>query len=86
VYLSFSGSAILHRKVANDHWVKGRWSAWDIGSGINQPEKPANPRPLENAVEDGEGFVMPKLAASWEELVQVLSGSGAKADGCVSVS
>jgi hypothetical protein len=65
----------------NDHTVSGRWTATEHGSGINQPHRD----PIsDSSIDDGSVmFAMPKLATSWNELTELLSASGAKADGCV---
>jgi hypothetical protein len=64
--------------------VKGRWTIAGLGSGINQPltvEGPSLPR--EPALADGyDFFEMPKLAASWEELLELLRERELNARGC----
>jgi hypothetical protein len=68
----------------NNHTVKGRWTIAGLGSGINQPltvEGPSLPR--EPALADGyDFFEMPKLAASWEELLELLRERELNARGC----
>jgi hypothetical protein len=65
----------------NDHTVSGRWTAAEHGSGINQPIR----TPIETgAGDDGSTvFAMPRLATSWDGLNTLLSGVGAKVEGCV---
>jgi hypothetical protein len=68
----------------NDHTVKGRWTIAGLGSGINQTPTVEGPFiPREPALAEGYGlFEMPKLAASWEELQELLRERGQNARGC----
>jgi len=66
----------------NDHWAQGRWSAFSIGSGINdaQADELHDKKP---AIEDAGSFVMPQIATSWEQLERLLKAAGARSHGCV---
>jgi len=66
----------------NDHWAKGRWSSFKVGSGINQADEDQSQKfPV---LEDGaDSFAMPEIATSWGELERLLSAKGASARGCV---
>ena len=68
----------------NDHTVKGRWTIAGLGSGINQtPNVEGSSIPREPALAEGYGLLeMPKLAASWEELLEILRERGLNARGC----
>lgn len=55
----------------NDHSVSGRWSAFEIGSGITGQPSPDL---------SGATFTMPKLTTSWSELDEILRAAGASAD------
>jgi hypothetical protein len=63
----------------NDHSAEGRWSAFPIGSGINEPDEGPAPAPTV----DRPTFAMPKIASSWDELETLLEATGAKAQGCI---
>jgi hypothetical protein len=69
----------------NDHRQKGRWSILESGSGINRDQNAPDTSTLKQAVLEGgaTAFEMPRLAATWEELVQLLDATGAKAERCV---
>jgi len=78
----YRGKIILK---TNDHVQMGPWTVLDAGSGVTQDEAACKASPVERASMD-EGatvFKMPRLAASWNELVTFLDATGAKADGCV---
>ena len=61
----------------NDHSAEGRWSAFPIGSGINEPDAPPVPS-IERPT-----FAMPQIASSWSELESLLQATGAEAKGCI---
>jgi hypothetical protein len=65
----------------NDHTQKGRWSILESGSGINRDANA--PDTSTSNLEHGATVFGPRLAATWEELVQFLDATGAKAEGCV---
>jgi hypothetical protein len=69
----------------NDHMQKGRWSILEHGSGINRDQSaPDTSASMQAALKDGAtAFEMPRLAATWEEFVQFLAATGAKAEGCI---
>lgn len=68
----------------NDHTAKGRWTIAPLGSGINQiPNIEDFSIPREPALAEGYAFFeMPKLAASWKELLEILQERGLDARGC----
>lgn len=61
----------------NDHSAEGRWSAFPIGSGINEPDAPTT-----SSIEHPT-FSMPQIASSWSQLESLLTATGASAQGCV---
>jgi len=69
----------------NDHTQKGRWSILESGSGVNRdPTTPDTTTSKQAVLEDGAtAFAMPRLAATWEELVQFLNATGVKAERCI---
>ena len=67
----------------NDHSVKGRWTIAELGSGINRPSHVVDPGPHQSVRDDGvELFEMPRLASSWNELLEILREQGLYASGC----
>jgi hypothetical protein len=66
----------------NNHVTIGRWTSFEGGSGINQPD--AAKQSSSREMEGGDSFEMPKIAQSWNELQTLLRGSGAVAEGSTS--
>jgi hypothetical protein len=77
----YRGRTIIQR---NDHTVKGRWTIAPLGSGINQiPGGETSSISREPVIAEGYGFFdMPKLATSWEELLDILRNRGLNARSC----
>jgi hypothetical protein len=68
----------------NDHTQKGRWSILEHGSGVNRDQAAPIANLGQSAIEDGaDVFHMPRLAATWEQLVKILDTKGAQTEGCV---
>jgi hypothetical protein len=69
----------------NDYTQKGRWSIFEGGSGINRNRSARDTSASrQGALENGAtAFGMPRLATTWEDLVQILDAMGATAEGCV---
>lgn len=69
----------------NDHTVEGRWTIAELGPGINQMSRIESPtipgQPV--LVEGYRSFDMPKLATSWEELLEVLRERSLSPQGCI---
>jgi hypothetical protein len=67
----------------NNHAQKGRWTIAGLGSGINEPENDTDKSSEFAAMEDdSHHFSMPRLAATWSELLQLLNERGSDARGC----
>ena len=77
----YRGRTIIQR---NDHTMKGRWTIASLGSGINQvSDVEIAPIHREPAKAEGSGFFeMPKLATSWDELLELLRNRYLNASGC----
>jgi hypothetical protein len=68
----------------NDHWAKGRWSTFGMGSGINRPEEEKGADQKQRVTEPHpDSFTMPEIATSWDQLERLLDAAGASAHGCV---
>jgi hypothetical protein len=68
----------------NNHSTLGPWTALEdgSGSGVNQPEQ-SNQTVGSLEADGGVAFRMPQIAQSWKEFNNILSSSGATAEGSV---
>jgi hypothetical protein len=75
---AYRGEVIIK---TNNHSTKGAWTVFDTGSGYGQP--PDQAPSVDLTTDGGDAFRMPIIAASWEQLENLLDASGASAVGCV---
>jgi hypothetical protein len=75
---AYRGEVIIK---TNNHSIKGAWTLFDTGSGYGQP--PGQAPSIDLTADGGDAFQMPVIAASWEQLENLLNASGASAVGCI---
>ena len=75
---AYRGEVIIK---TNNHSTLGAWSSYDVGSGYGAPP---NAKSTVDLSADGErSFIMPKIAKTWTEVVELIEDSGQSVAGCV---
>ena len=76
----YQGQTIIQ---TNNHAVIGRWTSIAHGhNAFSEGKTPQLDQDAQPNMPGGVGFVMPKIATSWDELVAIIHDQGRSATAC----